>query len=60
MTRTIAAQSVIGAVLALLQWWVEAELPVSARQMEAYCRQLALPGVRQLLATSGQVGGVLS
>jgi AcrR family transcriptional regulator len=60
MMRTITAQSVVGAVLALLQWWVEAEIPVSARQMEAYYRQLALPGVRQLLATSGQAGGVSS
>jgi len=46
MTRTNIAQSVVGAVLALLQWWVEAELPVSARQMEAYYRWCALPGVR--------------
>lgn len=56
MTRTIIAQTIVGAVLSLLQWWVEAEIPVSARQMEAYYRQLVLPGVYQLLATSGRAG----
>lgn len=49
MTITVTAQAVVGAFLALLQWWLEQELPLSPEEMDAYFRQLVLPGVQKLL-----------
>ncbi|HLW02541.1 MAG TPA: TetR/AcrR family transcriptional regulator [Ktedonobacterales bacterium] len=49
VTVTVAAQAVIGTFLALLQWWLEEEMPLPPEQMDAYFRQLALPGVQSLL-----------
>ena len=46
---TVTAQAVVGAFLALLQWWLEKEMPLSPEQMDAYFRQLALPGVQTML-----------
>lgn len=60
MALEITAQAVVGTALSLLQWWVEVETPPSAEQMRQYFRELALPGVRQLLATYGQAGGASS
>lgn len=48
-TLTVTAQAVVGAFLALLQWWLEMEMPLSPEQMDASFRQLVLPGVQQLL-----------
>jgi AcrR family transcriptional regulator len=49
MTITVTAQAVVGTFLALLQWWLEQEMPLPPEQMDAYFRQLALPGVQKLL-----------
>ena len=49
-TVTVTAQAVVGAFLALLQWWVEEELPLAPEQMDAYFCQLILPGVQKTLA----------
>ena len=45
MTVTVAAQAVVGTFLALLQWWLEHEMPPSPERIDVYFRQLALPGV---------------
>lgn len=52
MTITVTAQAVVGALLALLHWWLEKDMPLPPEQMDAYFRQLALPGVQQLLRAS--------
>lgn len=49
----LVAQAVVGTFLALLQWWLEAEKPLSPDQMDAYFRRLVLPGARSVLATEG-------
>jgi len=49
MAVTVTAQAVVGMFLALLQWWLENELPLSPEQMDDYFRQLALPGVQNIL-----------
>ncbi len=49
LTITVTAQAVVGAFLALLQWWLEQEMPLSPEQMDAHFRQLVLPGVQHLL-----------
>ena len=61
ITVSVTAQAVVGAVLSLLQWWVEAGVPVSAEQMEQYYRDIVLPGVHQLLtatSTSDRAGAM--
>jgi AcrR family transcriptional regulator len=52
MARTMAAQAVVGTFLALLQWWVENEMPLPPEEMDAYFRQLVLPGVQQMCSLS--------
>lgn len=54
MTLTVTAQAVVGAFLALLQWWLEMEMPLSPEQMDASFCQLVLPGVQRLLAPEGK------
>ncbi|HEY7356180.1 MAG TPA: TetR/AcrR family transcriptional regulator [Ktedonobacterales bacterium] len=49
MTITVTAQAVVGTFLALLQWWLEQEMPLPPEQMDTYFRQLALPGVQRML-----------
>jgi hypothetical protein len=49
ITITVTAQAVVGTFLALLQWWLEEEMPLRPEQMDAYFRQLVLPGVQKLL-----------
>jgi AcrR family transcriptional regulator len=51
---TVAAQAVVGTFLALLQWWLEEEMPLPPEQMDAYFRQLMLPGVQQYVQQTGQ------
>jgi AcrR family transcriptional regulator len=48
-TVTVTAQAVVGTFLALLQWWLEMEMPLRPEEMDAYFRQLVLPGVQQLV-----------
>jgi hypothetical protein len=50
ITITVTAQAVVGAFLALLQWWLEHELHLRPEQMDAYFRQLVLPGVQKVRA----------
>jgi AcrR family transcriptional regulator len=54
---TVTAQGVVGTFLALLQWWLELEMPLRPEEMDAYFRQLVLPGVQQLLAQGGTASG---
>ena len=46
MSVTVTAQAVVGAFLALLQWWLEAEMPLSPEALDTYFYQLVMPGVR--------------
>jgi len=41
----VIAQYLAGAFGNLLKWWLEAEMPYSAEQMESDFQQPALPGV---------------
>jgi len=50
MAVVVIAQLVVGAFLALLQWWTENEMPLPPEQMDAYFRQLVLPGIQQIVA----------
>jgi|SRR6185437_13184687 len=45
----IAAQSVVGTFVTLLQWWMENDMPLSPAQMDAYFHQLIFPGVQAVL-----------
>jgi hypothetical protein len=54
---TVTAQAVVGAFLALLQWWLEQEMPLSPEQMDDYFRQLVLPGVVALSNSPNHAGG---
>ncbi len=45
----VAAQSVVGTFVTLLQWWMENDMQLSPAQMDAYFRQLTLPGVQAVL-----------
>ena len=45
----VTAQSVVGTLMSLMQWWVENEMPLSPEKMDAYFRQLTLPGVQAVL-----------
>ncbi len=51
MSVTVTAQAVVGTFLALLQWWVENEMPLPPEEMESYFRQLVLPGVEQVCSS---------
>ena len=41
----VVAQYLAGAFLNLLKWWLEAEMPYTAEQMDDMFQQLALPGL---------------
>ncbi len=45
ISREVIAQYLTGAILALLKWWLEAEMPYSPEHMEQVVQQLVLPGV---------------
>lgn len=45
---TVTAQTVVGALLALIQWWLEHELPISAEMLNAEYLRLIAPGVRAI------------
>lgn len=45
ISREVIAQSLTGSILALLKWWLKAEMPYSPEYMEQVVQQLALPGV---------------
>src|SRR6266567_1862681 len=45
----VAAQSVVGTFVTLLQWWMENDMQLYPAQMDAYFRQLTLPGVQAVL-----------
>jgi len=42
----VLAQHVAGALLTLLQWWVDREMPESPEQIDGYFRQLVRPSVQ--------------
>jgi AcrR family transcriptional regulator len=46
---TVTAQAIVGTLLALLQWWMETEVTLSAEQIDAYYHQLIMPGVREMM-----------
>lgn len=43
---TVTAQTAVGAFLALMQWWLQAEMPLSPEALDAYYQQLVMPGVQ--------------
>jgi AcrR family transcriptional regulator len=43
--REVITQYLTGSILALLKWWLKAEMPYSPEHMEQTIQQLALPGV---------------
>ncbi len=45
ISREVIAQYLTGSILALLKWWLKAEMPYSPEHMEQVVLQLALPGV---------------
>lgn len=49
VTITVTTQAVVGTFLALLQWWLESEMPLSAEAMDDYFYQLVHPGVQAML-----------
>lgn len=49
MRARVTAQSVVGTFMALMQWWVENDMPLSPEKMDAYFQQLTLPGARAVL-----------
>ena len=53
----IIADYLAGALLTLVHWWLDHELPFTPEQMEAFFQELAMPGVRALLHTSDPVRG---
>jgi AcrR family transcriptional regulator len=42
---TVASQYLAGALLNLLKWWLEADMPYTPEHMDQIFQQLALPGV---------------
>src|SRR6185437_8677322 len=41
----VMAQYLAGAVLQLLKWWLETEMPYTPEELDSMFRQMALPGV---------------
>jgi AcrR family transcriptional regulator len=48
----IAAHYFASALMGLLVWWVEKEMPCPAEEVDRLFRQLAIPGFRQVLAVN--------
>ena len=46
---TVTAQMVVGAFLALLQWWLENEMSLSPEVLDDYFHQLVMPGVQAVI-----------
>ena len=46
---TMTAQAAVGAFLALLQWWLANEMPLSPEALDAYYYQLVMPGVQAVI-----------
>lgn len=49
LAHTAVAQYLAGAFLALLKWWLSAEMPATPEQMDQLFQQLAQPGVRAFI-----------
>lgn len=47
----IAAHYFVSALVGLLVWWVEKDMPCQAEEIDALFRQLAMPGFRHVLAS---------
>ena len=45
----LIAQYLAGAILSLLRWWLDAEMPYTPEQMEKIFQQLALPGIKSIV-----------
>jgi hypothetical protein len=45
MLLSLVADSMAGAILTMLKWWLEHDMPYTPEQMEALFHQLVLPGV---------------
>jgi len=51
---TVVAQYLAGAFGSLLKWWLEAEMPYAAEQMDRMFQQLALSGVWATIEGAGE------
>ena len=45
----LVADYIAGAILSLLQWWLDHDMPLAPEQMDALFHQLVLPGVQRTL-----------
>jgi AcrR family transcriptional regulator len=48
----IAAHYFVSALMGLLVWWVENEMPCTAEEIDGLFRQLAMPGFRHVLSVN--------
>ena len=45
-----------GTLLLLLKWWLDHKMPLPPERMDACFQQLAMPGIRQVLAATAEIG----
>jgi AcrR family transcriptional regulator len=57
---TLLADYTAGAVLMILTWWLDNEMPYTPEQMDAMFRQLVLPGVLATLHPPNPESGMLA
>ncbi len=48
----IAAHYFVSALMGILVWWVETDMPCTAEEIDKLFRELAMPGFRHVLATN--------
>jgi len=48
----IAAHYFVSALMGILVWWVEKDMPCTAEEIDRLFRQLAIPSFEQVLAAS--------
>lgn len=48
----VAAHYFVSALMGILVWWVEKDMPCTAEEIDRLFRQLAVPGFRHVLATN--------
>ena len=48
----IAAHYFVSALMGLLVWWIQKDMPCTAEEIDRLFRQLAMPGFRHVLATN--------
>ncbi len=54
---SLASSYLAGAFLNLIKWWLKASMPYTPEEMDGIFRQLALPGVWDMLNRNGDIMG---